>query len=45
MKSQFTHYEGLVKKDGKWIVVGKFETIEAAKEAGATKYRPRFNRV
>lgn len=48
MTQVFKCYEGLQKreKDGRsrWVLIGEFSSLEQAKEAGATKFRPRFRR-
>jgi hypothetical protein len=31
-------------KRKRWIFVGRFDTIDEAREAGATKFKPRYSR-
>ena len=45
VRSLFLYFEGRVKQDGKWVLLGNFKKIQEAIEAGATKFRPRFKRV
>lgn len=48
IKVTFKHYQGFKKVTvddvPRWKEIGTFSTVEEAREAGATKCRPRYNR-
>ncbi len=48
LRVTFKCYDAMVKRgegaSTRWVCIGSFDTIEACREAGATKCKPRFMR-
>lgn len=47
-KVRFKNYDGMVKrgegKGSRWVCIGAFDSVENARDAGATKCVPRYAR-
>ncbi len=41
----FIGYDAKIKRDGLWVIIGRFKTIEEAREKKAQKLTPRYSRA
>ncbi len=41
---QFIGYDAKIKRDERWSIIGRFKTIEEAREKKAQKFTPRYSR-